>query len=202
MIEAHLNTVRLEKAIRRVPGALKMELGDAFDHISRKFLKTFKQTRLQGPPGIKGRPHGIFIRFKRRFLLPIGGIDNMGVEIYSDSNIARMHEEGAVITAQGGQRLAVPFSREYRPEMYTGSGRLRARFKRPGMMKKVGVIKLKGKQFLAQFKKGTGEVKPIFVLKNKIKIKPRLGFYDTWDGLRRMQIVRINKAVTKALKKV
>lgn len=202
MIETHLNTVKLEKAIKMVPGILKVELADAFDHISLKFLKTFKQMRLQGPPGIKGQPHGIFIRFKRQFFLPIGGLDKMGVEIYSDSKIARMHEEGAVITAEGGRRLAVPFSQEYRPEMYTAGGRLRVMFRRPALMKRVGVIKSGMKEFLAQFKRGTREVKPLFVLKERVTIKPRLGFYRTWTDMRQFHIARLNQAVIKALKKV
>ena len=128
----------------------------------------------------------------------------MGVEIYSDSKIARMHEEGAVITAEGGRRLAVPFSQGYRPEMYTAGGRLRQMFRRPALMKRVGVIKSKGgvKEFLAQFRKGTREVKPLFVLKERVTIKPRLGFYKTWADMRQFHITRLNQAVIKALKKV
>lgn len=202
MIDVHLNTVKLDKAMKRVPGRFRVAFRDAFDHIGRSFLKNFKQRRLQGPPGIKARPRGIFPRFMRRHILPMGDLNNMGIEIYTHSKIARMHEEGAIINARGGQRLAVPFSQEYRPEMYTGSGRLRARFKQPGAMKKVGIIKSKGKEFLAQFKKGTGEVKPIFVLKRRIKIDPRLGFYDTWHGMKRRQIEILNKASIKALERV
>jgi len=197
-----INTKNLEKAIRLFPKELKMELGDGFDHISRKFLKIFKQTRLQGPPGVKARPHGIFTHFTRANLVS-RDIEGMGMTIFSDSKISRMHEEGATIKSAGGERLAAPLSA--RPEMFVGGqypGRLKKRYRDPRAMKNVIRIILKGKQFLVKVKRRSRELLPLFVLKNQIRIRPRLGFYKTWDDMQNERIIILNKSVKKAIDSV
>ena len=197
-----INTKNLEKAIRLFPKELKMELGDGFDHISRKFLKIFKQTRLQGPPGVKARPHGIFTHFTRASLVS-RDIEGMGMTIFSDSKISRMHEEGATIKSAGGERLAAPLSA--RPEMFIGGqypGRLKKRYRDPRAMKNVIRIILKGKQFLVKVKRRSRELLPLFVLKNQIRIRPRLGFYKTWDDMQNERIIILNKSVKKAIDSV
>jgi hypothetical protein len=198
MLDVEINTRRLERAIRDVPRALKYELADGMDHISRKFLKIFRQTRLQGPPGIKGSPRGIFTYFRRTFLIS-SNIEGMGVEIFSDSKIARLHEEGGIIKDPGGGKIAVPLSA--RTEMYTARGKLRRRYKAPKLLKKIFPILLKGKTYLARLKQKTKEITPLYVLKNKIRIRPRLGFYHTWDRLENERIRILNKSITKALKR-
>ena len=201
-LTVEINTKNLEKAIRLFPKELKMELGDGFDHISRKFLKTFKQTRLQGPPGIKARSHGIFAHFTRASLVS-RDIEGMGMTIFSDSKISRMHEEGATIKSSGGERLAAPLSA--RPEMFIGGqypGRLKKKYRDPRAMKNVIRIILKGKQFLVKVKRRSRELLPLFVLKNQIRIRPRLGFYKTWDDMHNERIIILNKSVKKAIESI
>ncbi|MDP3786124.1 MAG: hypothetical protein Q8R05_00995 [Candidatus Omnitrophota bacterium] len=201
-LTVEINTKNLEKAIRLFPKELKMQLGDGFDHISRKFLKIFKQTRLQGPPGVKARPHGIFTHFTRASLVS-RDIEGMGMTIFSDSKISRMHEEGATIKSAGGERLAAPLSA--RPEMFIGGqypGRLKKRYRDPRAMKNVIRIILKGKQFLVKVKRRSRELLPLFVLKNQIRIRPRLGFYKTWDDMQNERIIILNKSVKKAIDSV
>ncbi len=201
-LTVEINTKNLEKAIRLFPKELKMELGDGFDHISRKFLKTFKQTRLQGPPGVKARSHGIFTHFTRASLVS-RDIEGMGMTIFSDSKISRMHEEGATIKSSGGERLAAPLSA--RPEMFIGGqypGRLKKKYRDPRAMKNVIRIILKGKQFLVKVKRRSKELLPLFVLKNQIRIRPRLGFYKTWDDMQNERIIILNKSVKKAIDSV
>ena len=201
-LTVEINTKNLEKAIRLFPKELKMELGDGFDHISRKFLKIFKQTRLQGPPGVKARSHGIFTHFTRASLVS-RDIEGMGMTIFSDSKISRMHEEGATIKSSGGERLAAPLSA--RPEMFIGGqypGRLKKKYRDPRAMKNVIRIILKGKQFLVKVKRRSRELLPLFVLKNQIRIRPRLGFYKTWDDMQNERIIIINKSIKKAIDSV
>jgi len=199
MISCEVDTRKLEIAMRNIPRELKIELGDAFDYIARKFLKTFHATRLHGPPGIRGTPHGIFKRIHRTDLVPYGGIENMGIQIASDSKIARLHEEGGVIKAEEGS-LAVPLSA--RTEMYTSEGRLKAAYKHPRQMKNIRLIKLRGKRWLAKFWSWKFQIQPLFVLKNSIIIRPRLGFYKTWADMENMHIERLNRAVQRAIDKI
>ena len=198
-LRLEINTKNLERAIRLFPKELKYELGDGMDHISRKFLKIFRQTRLQGPPGIRAHPHGIFTYFQRASLVS-QDIEGMGMVIFSDSKIARMHEEGATLKNPGGGKLAVPLSA--RKELFTSDGRLKRQYRRPRLLKNVIRIQLKGKTFLAKVKKKLREILPLFILKNQVKIKPRLMFYKTWDDLQNERIEILNKSIEKALSKV
>jgi hypothetical protein len=198
-LTVEINTRNLERAIRLFPKDLKYEIADGMDHISRKFLKVFKQTRLQGPPGIKGRPHGIFTHFSRASLVS-QDIEGMGMVIFSDSKIARMHEEGATVKNPGGGKLAVPLSA--RRELFTSNGRLKKQYRQPRLIKNVIPIQLRGKTFLAKVIKKARQILPLFVLKNSVRIRPRLMFYQTWDDLQSERIIILNKSVEKALSKV
>lgn len=198
-LTVEINTQNLERAIRLFPKDLKYEIGDGMDHISRKFLKVFKQTRLQGPPGIKGRPHGIFTHFSRASLVS-QDIEGMGMVIFSDSKIARMHEEGATVKNPGGGKLAVPLSA--RRELFTSDGRLKKQYRQPRLIKNVIPIQIRGKTFLARIIKKARQILPLFVLKNSVRIRPRLMFYKTWDDMQNERIVILNKSVEKALSKV
>lgn len=189
---------KLNKALERVPKELKYQINDGFDYISRKFLKKFRAERLQGPPGIRGRPHGIFSRFRRASLIS-DGISGSGMIIYTDSKIAKLQEEGGTVQADAGKELTVPLSA--RTQMFTASGKLRKRYKRPRSLKNVIKLRLSGKDFLVKVKKRSREIIPLFVLKKKVRIRPRMGFYQTWDSMQNVRLNIINKKVEKALKK-
>ncbi|MDP2933696.1 MAG: hypothetical protein Q8N81_06230 [bacterium] len=197
-LKVEINTKNLERAIRLFPKELKYELGDGMDHISRKFLKIFRQTRLQGPPGIRAHPHGIFTHFQRASLVS-QDIEGMGMVIFSDSKIARMHEEGAIVKNPSGGKLAVPLSA--RKELFTSSGKLKKQYRQPRLLKNVIPIQLRGKTFLAKIKKKLRQILPLFVLKNSVRIRPRMMFYKTWDDMQNERIVILNKSVEKALSK-
>ena len=196
-LTVEINTKNLERALRMFPKELKYEIADGMDHISRKFLKIFRQERLQGPPGIRGRPHGIFTHFSRASLLS-QDIQGMGMVIFSDSKIARMHEEGATVKNPGGGKLAVPLSA--RKELFTADGRLKQQYRKPRLLKNVVPIQIRGKTFLAKVKKKLRELLPLFVLKNSVRIRPRLMFYKTWDEMQNERIQILNKSIEKVLK--
>jgi len=198
-LTVEINTKNLDRALRLFPTELKYEIADGMDHISRKFLKIFRQERLQGPPGIRGRPHGIFTHFSRASLVS-QDIEGMGMVIFSDSKIARMHEEGAVLKNPGGGKLAVPLSA--RKELFTADGRLKKQYRQPRLLKNVVPIQLKGKTFLARVKKKLRELIPLFVLKNSVRIRPRLMFYKTWDEMQNERIQILNKSIEKTLNKI
>jgi len=198
-LTVEINTANLDRAMRLIPKELKYELADGMDHASRKFLKTFREQRLQGPPGVRGRPRGIFTHFFRASLVS-KDLEGMGMMIYSDSKIAKMHEEGAKVTNPGGGKLAVPLSA--RQEMFTSDGRLKKQYRQPRLLKNVVPVQLRGKTFLAQIKKRLRGILPLFVLKNSIRIKPRLMFYKTWDEMQNERIKILNKSVEKALSKI
>jgi len=197
MLDIEVNTRKLEKAISRVPSTLRHELGKEFDHIQRSFLGTFRKTRLQGPPGIRGDGRkGLFGTFVRTMLVS-PTIEGMGLEIFTPSKVAKKHEIGGKVTKPGGGRLKVPLS--VRTEMFTSKGKLKPKYRKPGKLKNTFEIVSRGKTFLAQ--KIGGEVKPLYVLKSHVTLKPRLEFYRVWDSMQNKVFTYLNRGVDKALKK-
>jgi len=197
-LTAEINTNNLEKALRLFPKELKYNIADGMDHISRKFLNTFRKSRLQGPPGVRSGSHGIFGYFHRASLVS-QDIEGMGMEIFTDSKIARIHETGATITNPGGGKIAVPLSR--RTEMFQADGRLKQKFRRPQSINSVKKISLNGKGYLAKIAKKARTITPMYILKNKVKIKPRLGFIQTWDDMQNVRIEILNKSIKDTLEK-
>lgn len=189
---------KLQRTFALIPKELKAELCDAFDHITLKFLKQFKQSRLQGRPGVRGAqgPGNLFTRFKRASLVS-QNLDGMGMTIFTDSKIAKLQEEGGIVKDSTGGKLAVPLSA--RSEMFTSTGKLRQSYKQPGLVKNIILLKLAGKTFLAKVFKKSRQIKPLYVLKGQVRIPARLGFYQTWDEMKNERIFLINKAVDKAL---
>lgn len=197
MIDLEVDTRKLEKAIRAVPNALRYELGKEFDHIQRSFLGTFRKTRLQGPPGILGDGRaGLFGTFRRTMLVS-PTLEGMGLEIFTPSKVAKKHEVGGRITATGGGKLAVPLS--IRTRMFTARGKLKKKYRDPSKLRNTFEIVSRGKTFLAQ--NIGGEVKPLYVLKSHVTLKPRLEFYRVWDSMQNKVFTYLNRAVDKALKK-
>lgn len=194
-----IDTRALDRAIKIIPRVLKFELGDGMDRISKGFLKRFRQQRLQGPPGIRGASgYGLFGTFKRVSLVsPV--IEGMGMQVYSDSKIAKLHETGGIVKAPGGGKIAVPLSA--RTQMFTAKGRLRGRYKRPHQLKNVEPMRLKGQTFLVKVKKRAEKILPLYVLKRSVRLNPRLGFYRLWDSLANYRIEILNRSIDKALRK-
>lgn len=197
-LKVELNTKNLEKALRIFPKELKYNMADGMDHVSRKFLSAFRKSRLQGPPGVRSGSHGIFGYFHRASLVS-PDIEGMGMVIFTDSKIARIHETGATITNPGGGKIAVPLSR--RKEMFQADGRLKQKFRRPQSINSVKKISLNGKGYLAKIAKKARTITPMYILKNGVRIKPRLGYYQTWDDMQNERIVILNKAVETTIKK-
>ena len=190
----------LDKAIKIAPRVLKFELGDGMDRISKGFLKRFRQQRLQGPPGVRGASgHGLFGTFKRVSLVS-PTIEGMGMQVYSDSKIAKLHETGGIVKDPSGGRMAVPLSA--RSQMFTAKGKLRGKYKKPRQLKNVEPMRFKGQTFLVRVTKRAQKLLPLYVLKRSVRLKPRLGFYRVWDSLANYRIEILNKSVDKALRKI
>lgn len=194
---------RVKTALALVPKELKYYLGDEFDHSSLSFLKKFRRERLSGRPGVIGiyGKGNLFSRFHRASLVPQSNtLDDMGMRIWTDSEIAKRQEEGGVVKAELGRKLAVPLSKN--AEMFTSRGKLRAAYRRPGLMK--NIIRISGgsagSQFLAKWIKRAHLIKRLFILKEQTVTPPRLQFFETWASLQNERIMNINRAVDKALK--
>lgn len=199
-LQVEIDDKKLQKALKNVPDLLKEELMDAFDHIPKKFYKLFYTKQLKGPKPEKilaaPASRGLFGQFKKHMIFSRSALD-MGVVMYTDSKVGSLHETGGTLTAKGGGHIAVPLSA--RSQMYTAAGRLKKKYKEPSSLKNLIKIKIHDKQFLVQTQKKSGEILPLYVLKNKIRIKPKLGFLKLWEGQLNVNIGILDKSVDKAL---
>lgn len=190
----------LNKAIRLVPKALKRELSDGMDRIGKGFLKRWRRSRLQGPPGVRGASgRGLFGTFRLAQLFG-SSADDIGIHIFSESKVAALHEEGGTVTAKGGGKMAVPL--RARTLMFTAKGKLRGRYKQPGRLKNVIPMKFNGKTFLVRVAKRAKTILPLYVLKHQVRIKPRLEFEKTFDSLANRNTKIINDKVKIALREL
>jgi hypothetical protein len=212
MLKIEIDTAKLQKALRIAPVLIRQELGDALDHISRSFFKTFYRTRLKGPPGVsaRGGRGGLFGKFRKRILGSSQGTlsnkikssttiseivgsgvstENMGIEIFTRSTAAYMHEFGG--TVGSGKLMPVPLGNNL--------SRSQQAFAKAG---RLVPVKINGKLFLIRAGKKVDHVEPLFILKGSITLKPRLGFYSTWQGMENKTIERLNTAINRAIQKV
>lgn len=197
MIKTEINTSDLKAVLKTLPPVLKAEMADSLDHVSKKFLKEFRLRRLSGRPGIIGRPHGIFQRFQRIFTIPKK--EGLGVVIFSESKIAKLHETGGTVRAGGGDKIAVPLSSK--EELFTSKGALRQRYRTRVGRANLVPIKFGQQTFLTRIMKRTREVRPLFVLKQSVTLEARLGFYETWDAMEGTIYQLLAQRLIRAVKK-
>ncbi len=200
-----VDSKNLERAMRLFPEELKINMADAFDHASRKFFKTFYRTRLRGAPGVKATTHGLFHRFRRVVMINgkakflnanmsrsmtkdiIGRSDdvmNMQIDMYTKSKAAGIHEEGGELSSNG-KMMKIPLS---------AGKEIRANAK-------LIALKLKGGIFLVLANKRNKTLTPVYILKNRVRMSARLGFYSTWAGLSGARSKILDQAVNDTLTK-
>lgn len=205
-----VNTKNIEVLFKNAPRALKSELADAFDHASRKFLKTFRERRLSGRPGVMAHKGGIFHRFRRVLELASGDVKfldihgkqskttsaiaksfknplDMRVDIWTSSKVAGKYESGGDVSG-GSKMMRVPMS----PEAKARSA--------DNPIQGLEIIKTSKGLYLVE---KIGKKKYIFhyVLKHSVPIRRSLGFMKTWDELDRDRQNIFNEAITNAIAK-
>lgn len=198
-IDAEINTSRVERALRIYPETLREELLDGFDHIRKTFFKVlYNVTQLKDKRFLATKNAGIG-RHIRVYRNPRkGDILDMELGIFSRSSVVKLHEEGGTVSAPAGRMLSIPILHGKDEQ----TGRTKTWFR--GAKKnykdfELFIIASHGRLLLV--KKSGGKILPYFILKQKVKIQPRLRFYDTWNSIQGYRIEILNKSVDKALNK-
>lgn len=188
MIKTEINTNDLQQVMRSMPSVMKRVMEDALAYAGNKFMKTWHQQRFQGGEGITehDKRHGIFSRFKKTVLKDNG---DMALRIAARNKVAYKLETGYTVSGSPGRRIPVPLS--MKPELFLSSGALKRTYRRSQGFMNLIPIKFKGQFYYTKIKRARGkrtedELNPLFVLKDKVVVKPRLGFYSTFEGMRPM----------------
>lgn len=201
-----IDTRRLERAMEQAPGILKIEILDALDHIRKGFFKAlYVNTGLKDKRFIATKKVGIGHQIRVYRNPKKGDVLDMELGIFTRSKIAALLEKGGTISAKSGL-MAIPIGRAL-----TATGRLKPEYsvfenyRRTYIPSKVKIPGLfmqgkGGRMFL--MKKEGDKIEPLFVLKNQIRIQPRLRMIDTWDRMEGYRMEVFNKSIDKALNKI
>lgn len=188
MIKVEINTNDLQQVMRAMPSQMKLVMDDALAYSGNKFMKIWHQQRFQGGEGIQehDKRHGLFSRFTKTVTTENG---NMGLRIHASNKVAYKLEHGYTATGSPGNRIPVPLSS--RAQLFTATGALKRTYRRSMGFKNLIPILFKGQFYYTKVKRQRGkmekdELTPLFVLKDKVTVKPRLGFYSTFESMRPM----------------
>ena len=203
-VDAKVDIAKVLFVIKRVPEALKEELLDALDHIYRSSIKgLYHNTQFKNRRWItvKSEKHPGQFKFFRAYIDPANPkTPNLRLKIRRAYKFIDIHETGGTIAPKKARMLAIPIG-----GALTGSGRVKKSVTKHrgnfGSIRGLFPIVSGGKVLLAK-KNRNGKVTPYFVLKNRVRIQPRLRFYETWGQMAGYRAKILNKAVSKAIKKV
>lgn len=193
------------KVYRRFPVKAERELWDALKHFKLKFFKTWplksKKDLKSGKGGMIKRFQGFVNRGRPR---PGGArsLNALSIRIMTRSDVAETHEKGKTIHGKRGRmRIPIPGG----PAM-SKSGRVKKPFRWDPETNRVhsreieNLVPIKGKNdelYLAK-KLKSGKIKPMFILKRRVRIQPGLKFEDTFTSLQPFMIDRIDLALDRA----
>jgi hypothetical protein len=185
MIRTEIDITDLQRVVRSMPSVMKYVMGDALAYAGNKFMKEWHSRRFQGEPGVKerSRSRGLFSSFKKTVVEENGGL---GLKIKSDNYIAHRQEFGATMIGTPGNRVPVPLSKQ--TKLFTKTGGINNVWSRSGKaFANLIPILFKGQFYLTQVKRYKTKkdvVTPLFVLKDRVVIKPRLGYRDTFEDMK------------------
>ena len=186
MIKAEINTNDLQQVLRSMPSVMKVVMEDALLYAGNKFMKKWHADRFRGGEGVReySKSRGLFSNFKKEVISESG---NMGLKIFTKNPVASKLETGYTATGSPGNRIPVPLSQEV--SLFTSAGALKRNFRKPQGFQKLIPIKFKEQFYYTKVKRQRGKmekdlVDPLFVLKNKVVVKPRLGFYSTFENMK------------------
>ena len=191
------NTKDLIKEIQRSRKKLKKELTASMRRLGGEWERRMKTNQF-GP--FRGKSFSFklqnrsgSLRRSIRFRMSQSG-GNVQLRLISEGvKYARIHEFGGTIKARAGKKLKIPL-----PDALTPSGNLRSdavfqkktlRNKRTGKFRRSFVNSRGEESFVFKSKAGnlliarrmnSGRLRLLFTLKDKVKIKARLGFRRTW----------------------
>ncbi len=209
-----INTKRLEKALKTSPEELNRVMpGVAFD-IGKRFRGTFRAKRLRGPPGVRGTRQGLLK--DSAFNIDVSGsnFSQLRLKVSSRSPIAFLHEKGGITPGKKGGSLAVPFSSLSKAERKSARQLLRQSSRvlqarsagfdlvtnKGSKLKSLELFVTKGKGGTALLVQRVGKrLRVLFHLQRRVRNRPLLGFFDTWNENRPQAIKLFNRGIGFAL---
>lgn len=201
---------RLDQALSQAPETLKYYFMDALDHIRKGFFKAlYANTGLKDKRFVATKRVGIGRQIRVYRNPRKGDILDIEMGIFTRSKITAILETGGTIHAKSGL-MAVPIGRalsstgrlsqelsEFRNYRRTFTPAAANALTLSGKGSGFFMLSKGGRMFL--MRKEGEKVEPYFVLKNQVRIQPRLRLVDTWDRMEGYRMEILNESVAKAL---
>lgn len=195
-IEVKFDTKAIEKLFNKFPEETFDRLKVAFGVQMAQFVGRFTKSRLSGRSGSKGL-NRVTGTLARNLLTKTFGkkpdINTIRTTAFFTTQVpyAKIHEFGGEIRPTKQQALTIPL-----PAAKTASGALKAPAREWG---NTFIVKTKNGEAIIAQKNGNSLI-PLFALKKKVTIPPRLGFFAAWGKERNVLVKNINKEVVKLTK--
>ena len=202
-----MDSEKLRQAFDKVPRLLNVSVKEGLRKIGMDFENAM-QERFRGQlsgPWKRNRGDTLANRqgsLRRSIRTPVTGstLSNMRLRATVGDAIsapyARIQEEGGTVRPKkAGGFLTVPM-----PDNLTPTGRTKTQ--RPRSDPSIFVTRVKGNAYLVRKSAGGEGLEFLFLLKKQVKIKPRLGFKETWfsEGNAKSIQTTLQRRVDKTLK--
>lgn len=189
-LEIKVDSKQLERAMKQAPFRLFNRLQDRVTKHHRRFLGKFRRERFRGDDAVQSRSK----RLGQSFRVEHGGkdLDSLYARTFSSGvPYALIHELGGEITPTKKKWLTIPLD-----AAKTASGIMRASAMHwPDTF---FMTSKKGNLLIMQ-DRGDADPLPLFLLVRSVRLKPRLGFLDTWRKTEGDLFKEIDLAAKEAL---
>lgn len=204
-----VNSQAVERAIASLPEVFNAELNRAFAAIGTGFARIFTSTRLRGGAGIRMRKRGRSAGGPPALPLAMRGagfkgkmgnrerLDGKYMWIGTRAPHMLIHELGGTISAKNSNLgLAIPFSKMKKKQAKKDSPEAKAAF----ALQRGNIFVL----FTPLFRKGklVNALRGLAHFAQSVRMRARLGFISTWRGYEANAILRVDKAIDRALHRI
>ena len=180
-IFAEVDIREIERLAREAPKALHRRWKEAFKDIGGALDNVITSQRLSGPPGLFRRT-GALARSLGPAVVVGDTLPALKMTLGTTSRYARIHEHGGVIVAKG-KKLAIPLGAAKTAAGVSRGGPLTYGGKLFPIRSKTGNLLLVRRIGGRKAKKSGHSFEPLFVLKDSVRIRPRLGFASTFNDV-------------------
>jgi hypothetical protein len=187
-----INDQDFTSVVGEIPRLLAMNMHDAFKLVFFQHMKkSFEQKDATPMKEMRRRFDTIVVPRKRK----LASIRILRGKISSNSVASLIQETGGEIRPKNKRTMAIPVF-----GALTATGRPRRGYRSPAEVKARGIELFPfettdGKVILAQ--KKDDRTIPLFLLLRKVRLVPRLGFFETWNKIQPQVDTQFSRALVK-----
>lgn len=189
-MEGRIDTKQMQRALKKAPERLRARLIPQFARAGRELDRTMQTERLRGRPGLRRRTGGLSQSF-HHIVIGKQSLNTLRMRYFTNKKYAAIHEHGGAVRPKRAKYLTIPLKANLTP-----AGVMRRPIRQ---FPHVAFVMSRRKALIALAGDSKGEMRPMFVLKKRVKIPKRLGLVKRWNALQPKFLDRLNVAAARAL---